>query len=59
MKENEKILVIFDIRIYYGSQDFAIFDDFYSSDCKTYFFNGLVVGFGPKEMPGRMCDIVR
>ena len=22
-------------------------------------FKGLVVGFGPKGMPGRMCDIVR
>ena len=23
------------------------------------FLKGLVVGFGPKGMPGRMCDIVR
>ena len=34
-----------------------IFDDFYSTDHKTSkLFKGLVVGFGPKGMPGRMCD---
>ena len=37
-----------------------IFDDFYSTERKTQKrFKGLVVGFGPKGMPGRMCDIVR
>ena len=35
-----------------------IFDDFYSTVHKTWkLFMGLVVGFGPKGMPGRMCDI--
>jgi hypothetical protein len=30
-----------------------IFDDFYSTERKTQiFFKGLVVGFGPKGMPG-------
>ena len=33
-----------------------IFDDFYSTDRKTQkLFKGLGVGFGPKEMHGRMC----
>ena len=37
-----------------------IFDNFYSTECKTQkLFKGLVIGFGPKGMPGRMCDIVR
>ena len=32
-----------------------IFDDFYSTERKTQkLFKGLVVGFGPKGMPGRM-----
>ena len=36
-----------------------IFDDLYSTECKTQkLFKGLVVGLGPKGMPGRMCDIV-
>ena len=36
-----------------------IFDDFYSTEGKTQkLFKGLVVGFGPKGMTGRMCDIV-
>ena len=37
-----------------------IFDNFYSADCKTQkLFKGLVVDFGPRGMPGRMCNIVR
>ena len=36
-----------------------IFDDFYSTDRKTEKLNkGLVIGFWPKRMPGRMCNIV-
>ena len=35
-----------------------IFDDFYSTECKTQkLFKGLVVDFRPKGMPGRMYDI--
>ena len=41
------------------SQNFAIFDDFYSTGLKTWKpFNGMVVGFGPKRKPGRMCNSV-
>ena len=37
-----------------------IFDNFYSTECKTQkHFNRLVFGFGPKGKPGRMWDIVR
>ena len=36
------------------SQNFDIFDNFYS----TQDLNGLVVGFGPKGRPERMCDSV-
>ena len=33
---------------------------FYSTERKTQkLFKWLVVGFGPKGMPGGMCDIVR
>ena len=36
-----------------------IFDDFYSTERETQkLFKRLVVGFGPKGMSGRMCDIV-
>ena len=35
-----------------------IFDNFYSTECWTQKL-GLVISFGPKGMPGRMCDIVR
>ena len=46
-------------KIDYESQNFTIFDDFYSTDPKTQkLFNGLVVGFGPKGNPGRACAIV-
>ena len=46
-------------KIDFESQNFAHFDNFYSSDRKTHkLFNGLVVGFGPKERPGRMCNSV-
>ena len=44
-------------KIVFESQNFAHFDDFYTSDGKTLiFFNGLVVGFGPKGRPDGMCD---
>ena len=34
-----------------------IFDNFYSTERKAQkLFKWLVVGFGPKGMPGRMCD---
>ena len=37
-----------------------IFEDFYSTERKIQnFFKWLVVGFGPKGMPGAMWDIVR
>ena len=37
-----------------------IFEDFYSTERKTQkLFKGLVVGFGPKGMPARTCNIVR
>ena len=53
MKKNRKIWIIFD------SQNFTIFDNFYSTDRKTKkLFKGQVVGFGSKGMPGRMCDSV-
>ena len=36
------------------------FQDFCSSELKTSgVFNGVVVGFEPKGMPGKMCDSVR
>ena len=36
-----------------------IFDNFYSTECKAQkLFKGLVIGFGPKGIPGRMCNIV-
>ena len=37
-----------------------MFDHFYSTDHETKkLFKWLVVGFGPKGMPGRMCNSVR
>ena len=46
-------------KINFESQNFAFFDHFYSTNCKTYkLFNGLIVGLGPIENPGRMCDSV-
>ena len=37
-----------------------ILNNFYQTESRTQkLFNWLVVGFGPKGMPGRMCDIVR
>ena len=53
--------IIFDIeKIGFESQNFPIFDNFYSTDHKTVkLFNGLVVGFGPKGRPGRMWNSVR
>ena len=44
----------------YSLKWLPIFDDFYLTERKTKkLFKGLVVGFGPKGMPGRMCNIVR
>ena len=42
------------------NQNVAIFDNFYSSDHKTYtLFNGLVVSFGLKGMLGKMRNSFR
>ena len=42
------------------SQNFATFDNFYSTDHMTSkLFKGMVAVFGPKERPGRMCHSVR
>ena len=50
---------IFTKKVDFESHNFAIFNNFYSTDRKTYkLFKGLVVGFGHKERPGRMCDSV-
>ena len=47
-------------KIDFESQNFAHFDDFYSSDRKHLkLFSGLVIGFGPKGRPGRMCNSER
>ena len=44
----------------FESQNFPIFDNFYSTERKTQkLFKLLVVGFEPKGMPGKMCEIVR
>ena len=54
-----KIWIIFDIFDAFESQNFAIFDNFYSTDRKTKkLFKVLVINFGPIERPGRMCDSV-
>ena len=46
-------------KIDFKSKNFALFDNFYSSDRKTLNrFNGLVIGFRPKGKPDRMCDSV-
>ena len=47
-------------KIDFESQNFAIFDKFYSTDCATKrLFEGLVtIGFEPKRKPGRMCNSV-
>ena len=38
----------------------TIFEEFYSTEIKTQkLFKGFAIGFGPKGMPGRMCNIVR
>ena len=58
-KKFRKIQIIFDIKIDFESQNFAIFDNFYSTDRKTSkLFKGLVVGFGPKGRPDKMCNSV-
>ena len=37
----------------FESQNFAIFDNFYSTNSKTLkIYKGLVVGFAPKGRPG-------
>jgi uncharacterized protein with ParB-like and HNH nuclease domain len=47
-------------QIDFESQNFAHFDDFYLSDPKTYkLSSGLVIVFGPKGRPDRMCNSVR
>ena len=46
-------------KIDFESQNFAHFDDFYSSDPKTYkLSSGLVIVFGPKGRSGKMCKSV-
>ena len=41
------------------NQNFAVFDDFYSTDSMIQkLFNELVVGFELKEKPGKMCNSV-
>ena len=45
-------------KIDFESQIFSSFDKFYSTDHKTKkLLNGLVVGFGPKGKPERMCAL--
>ena len=47
-------------KIDFESQNFAIFDNFYSTGHKTLKLdNVMVVGFEPKGRHGRMCDSVR
>ena len=59
-KKIRKIRIILALEIVFESQNFAHFDYFYSSDHKTWiFFNGLVVGFGPKGRPGIIWDSMR
>ena len=58
-KKIERFRTFFTMKIDFESQHFAIFDIFYSTERKTQkLFNGLVVGFGPKEKRGRMCNSV-
>ena len=58
-RKNRKIWIIFG-HFDFESQNFATFDNFYSTDHMTSkLFKGLVVVFGPKERPGRMCHSVR
>ena len=46
-------------KIDFESQNFAIFDNFYSSDRKTKkLFKVLVIDFKPKGRPGKMCNSV-
>ena len=46
MKKNRKIQIILTYEIDFEGQNFAIFDNFFSTDCKTWkLFNELVVGF--------------
>ena len=55
----ERFRIIFDIEIDFESQNFAIFDNVYSTDRKNQkLFKGLIVGLGPTGRPGRMCDSV-
>ena len=47
MEETENLL----------SQNFAIFDNFFSTDLKTWkLFKGLIISFGPTGKHVRMCD---
>ena len=46
-------------KIDFETQNFVIFDNFYSTNHKTEkLFDELVVDFGPKGRPGKMCDSV-
>ena len=61
---NEKKLERFESfltqKIDFESHNFAHFEDFYSTDHKTeIFFDELVVDFGPKGRPDKMCNSVR
>ena len=58
-KRIRMIQIIFEQKIDFESQNFAHFDNFYCDRKTQKLFNGLVVGFGPKERPGRMYDSVR
>ena len=48
MKKNIKIYIFFDTENLLDIQNFAIFDNFYSTDRKAQklFLKGLIVGFG-------------
>ena len=50
-----KIQIIFDRKNWLWKSGFCKFDDCYECDRKTYkLLNGVVVGFAPKGMSGRM-----
>ena len=60
VKEVERYRSFLTQKIDFESQNFAHFDNFYSSDCwAEKLYNVLVVVFGPKGRPGKMCDGVR
>ena len=58
-KKLERLESFLTQKIDFESHNFAHFEDFYSSDLKTQkFFSGLIIDFGPKGRPGRMCNSV-